>query len=69
MQCCVTGVVINDTPKICIHNPDNLAHAIEVTDLEDTDGTLHIPLELQGVTSCFNVCCPRIEEFDGESIP
>jgi hypothetical protein len=28
----MNGVVINDTPKMCIPNPDDSTHSIEVTD-------------------------------------
>ena len=57
MQCRVKGVVINDTPKMCIPNPDNSTHSIEVADPLDQDATLHISLILKGVTSCF--CAQR----------
>jgi len=29
LQCCVNGVVINDTPKMCVPNPDNSTHSIK----------------------------------------
>ena len=32
MQCRVNGVVINNTPKMCIPNPDDSTHSIEVAD-------------------------------------
>ena len=44
MQCYVNGVVINNTPKMCIHNPDDSMHSIEVADPLDPDAMLHIPL-------------------------
>jgi hypothetical protein len=69
MQCCVNGVVINDTPKFCIRNPDNLVHAIKVNDPMDPDATLLISLLLRGVISCFNVCCPSTDNFEDEDIP
>ena len=69
MQCHVNGVVINDTPKFCVHNPDDLAHAIEVDDSMDPDATLYIPLLLRGVISCFNVRCPSTDKFEDEDIP
>jgi hypothetical protein len=31
MQCRVNGVVINDTPKMCVPNPDDSTHSIKVT--------------------------------------
>jgi len=51
MQCSVDGVVINNTPKMCVHNPENSTHSIKVIDPLDPDATLHIPLILKGVTS------------------
>ena len=54
MHCRVNGVVINNTPKMCIPNPDNSTHPIEVADPLDPDAMLHIPLMiLRGVTSFF----------------
>ncbi len=55
MQCRMNGVVINDTPKMCVPNPDDSTHSIEVTDPLDPDVMLHIPLMLRGATSCFCV--------------
>ena len=69
MQCRVNGVVINDTPKMCVPNPDDSTHSIEVTDPLDQDATLHIPLILKGVTSCFCVRRPTTVEFEDEDIP
>jgi hypothetical protein len=46
MQCRVNGVVINDTPKMCVSNPDNSMHSIEVADPLDPDSTIYIPLIL-----------------------
>ena len=45
MQCREDGVVIKYTPKFCVHDPDNLAHAIEVNGPFDLDVMLHIPLQ------------------------
>jgi hypothetical protein len=69
MQCRVNGVVINDTPKMCILNPDNSTHSIKVTDPLDLDTILHIPLILRGVTSCFCVRKPSTAEFEDDDIP
>jgi hypothetical protein len=69
MQCRMNGVVINDTPKMCIPNPDDSTHSIEVTDPLDQDATLHIPLILKGVTSCFCVRRPTTVKFEDEDIP
>ena len=64
MQCRVNGVVINNTPKICICNPDDLSHSIGAENLMNPDVKLHIPLLLRGITSCFNVCCLNIDEYE-----
>ncbi len=69
MQCRVNGVVINDTPKMCVPNPDDSTHSSTVADPLDQDATLHIPLILKGVTSCFCVRRPTTIEFEGEYIP
>ena len=69
MQCRVNGIVINDTPKMCVPNPDDSTHSIEVTDPLDQDATLHIPLILKGVTSCFCVRRPTTTKFEDEDIP
>ena len=68
MQCRVNDVVINDVPKICLRNPDDLAHSIQVDDPMDPDAKLHIPLMLRGVTSCFNVRRPTTGEFEDVDI-
>ncbi len=69
MQCRVNAVVINDTPKMCVPNPDDSTHSIEVTDPLDLDATLHIPLILKGMTSCFDVWRPTTVEFEDEDNP
>ena len=53
MQCRTNSVVINDTRKMCAPNLDDSTHFIKVTDSLDQDATLHIPLILKRVTSCF----------------
>ena len=69
MQCQMNGVVINDMPKMCIPNPDDSTHSIEVTNPLDPDSTLHIPLMLRGVTSCFCVRRPSTAESADDDIP
>jgi len=69
MQCRMNGVVINDTPKMCVLNPDDSTHSIAVADPLDQDATLHIPLILKGVTSCFCIRHPTTIEFEDEDIP
>ena len=55
--------------KMCVPNPDDSTHSIEVTDPLNQDATLHIPLILKGVTSCFCVRRPTTVEFEDEDIP
>jgi hypothetical protein len=69
MQCRVNDVAINNTPKMCILNPDDSTHSIEVADPLDPDTTLHIPLILRGVTSCFCIRKPSTAEFEDDDIP
>lgn len=61
MQCRVNGFVINDAPKICVHNPDDSTHSNEVVDPLDLDATLHIPL-------FFCVRKPSTAEFEDDNI-
>ena len=69
MQCRVNGVVINDTPKMCVPNPDDSTHSIKVTNPLDPVATLHIPFILRGVTSCFCVRKPSTAKFADDDIP
>ena len=69
VQCCVNGVVINDTPKMCIPNLDNSTHSIKITNPLDPVATLHIPFILRGVTSCFCVRKPSTAKFADDDIP
>ncbi len=68
MQCHVNGVVINETPKICTVAADNLAHSIVINNPLEPEVKLHISLQMCGITSCFNVCCPSTAEFEDEDI-
>jgi len=69
MQCRMNGVVINDMSKMCIPNPDDSTHSIKVADPLDPDATLHIPLILNGVTSCFCIRKHSTAEFEDDDIP
>ena len=69
IQCRMNCVVINDMPKMCVPNPDDSMHSIKVADSLDHDIMLHIPLILQGVTSCFCVRRPTTIKFEDEDIP
>ena len=69
MQCRVNGVVINNTPNMCIHNLYDSTNSIKVVDSLDPDVMLHIPLILKGVTSFFCVRKPSTAEFEDNNIP
>jgi len=70
MQCHMkmNGVVINDTPKMCVINPDDSTHSIEVADPLDQDAMLHIQLILKGVTSWVCIRRPTTIKFEDEDI-
>ena len=50
-------------------NPTNQSHAIVVMDLMDSENTLIIPLEPNGVTSRFLVRTPTLQEFEDNNNP
>ena len=50
-------------------NPSETAHAIELVDLFDAAHHLIIPLQLNGVTSYFDVYPQSVEEYENEDIP
>ena len=64
MQCCMNGVVINNSPKMCTPTPDNSTHSIEVADPLDQDALI-----LRGVTSCFCIRKPSTVKFEDDDIP
>jgi hypothetical protein len=56
-------VIVNETPKFQSFNPTNLSHSISVTG-DNADDALVIPLELNGVVSCFPTFKPTQLEFE-----
>ncbi len=50
-------------------NPTDQSHAIVVKDLMDSENTLIIPLEPNGVTSRFLVRTPILQEFEDDNKP
>jgi hypothetical protein len=56
-------VVENETPKFQCLNPTNLSHSISGRG-DSVDGILVIPLDLDGVVSCFPTFKPSQEEFE-----
>jgi hypothetical protein len=69
MQCCINGVVIYETPKICAAALDSLAHSIVIINPLEPEVKLHIPLQLHGITSYFNVCCPALQNLRMRTSP
>jgi hypothetical protein len=56
-------VIVNETLKFQSLNPTNLSHSISVRG-ENVDDVLVIPLELNGVVSCFPTFKPTQLEFE-----
>eukprot|EP00957_Ditylum_brightwellii_P209823 15363425-Ditylum_brightwellii.AAC.1 len=54
------GLKVDGTPKIHVVHSSVGDHSI----LFEDDG-LRIPLELSGISSCFPMCKPSTEQFDG----
>jgi hypothetical protein len=52
MQMRLHDVIVNETPKFLSLNPKNLSHSISVRG-DNVNDVLVIPLELNGVVSCF----------------
>ena len=50
MQCCMTGVVIDEVPKILAPIPQKMTHAIQVSNPFDTTHQIIIPLQITRVT-------------------
>jgi hypothetical protein len=63
MQMRLHDVVVNVTPKFQCLEPTELSHTISVRG-DYVEEVLLIPLELNGVVSCFTTFKPSQEEFD-----
>ena len=68
MQCRMSGVGIDETPKFLQRNPTELSHAI-VLDEPEEDKQLIIPLSIMGVSSFFTCRKPTRPEYDNDDIP
>jgi len=70
MQCRVAGVTIHDCPKLFVKDPTEESHAIVIdADPYQPEEKLIIPLQLQGVSSVFQVRTPSWAEFEDDDIP
>ena len=68
MQCRLSGVGIDETPKFLQRNPTEVSHAI-VLDEPEEDKQLIIPLSIMGVSSFFTCRKPTRLEYDNVDIP
>ena len=62
MQCQVIGVVINECPKFLCPSPTQRDHALIVTDPDDIESELIIPLQIKGVTPFLSVLKPTKDQ-------
>ena len=63
MQLRLNDVTVNETPKFQCLKPMQLSHTISVRG-DSVNDVLVIPLELDGVASCFPTFKPSQEDFD-----
>ena len=68
-QSWMTGVRINDLPKLLAEDPDENTHSIIVDDLFNPNEPLVIPLALKGITIYFLSRKARVCEYEDETIP
>jgi len=67
MQCRAHGVIVNDCPRIYVHNLDAESHSIVAND--EYGDVVVLPLFLRGVTSSLNVEPLTRREWDAHSCP
>ena len=60
MQCLMTIIRVNETPKFLCQNSCSASHAVVATNPEGSAEDLVFPLTLQGVTSCLSVFNPTL---------
>ena len=63
MQCHLNGVHISEVPKFLAENPSKTTHAIELVIPCNAAHPLIILLQLNGVTSYFDVYAPSVTEY------
>ena len=68
MQCYLNGVQIDYVPKFLANGPSETTNAIQIT-VPDAAYLLLILLQLQGVTSYFDLHSSSISEYESEEIP
>ena len=68
MQCCLNGEHIDEVLKFLVYSPSETTHTIHGSEPLHLAHLLIIPLQLQGVTSCFNKHLPSTVEYENEDI-
>ena len=63
MQCRMSGVEVNETPKFLCKNPTPASHAVVTPDPLDLRKNVIFPLSLQGVTSSLPVFKPTMQQW------
>ena len=65
----LNSVEINEVPKFLFDSHSKTYHAIQVTEPLKAAHCFIILLQLQRVTSHFDVCSPSITEYENEETP
>ena len=60
---------INKVPRFSTSNPTTSSHSIVIANPMDDAHQYTIPLQLEGVVSCFEYTLPTSAEFEDEDIP
>ena len=68
MPCCLNGVHISEVPMFLAESPSETTHAIELVDTFNSAYQLIILIQLNGVTSSFDVYSPSIAEYENDDI-
>ena len=69
MQCHLNGVQISEVLKFLAENLSETTHAIELVGPVNTAHPLIIPIQLNGVTSYFDVFSPSVAEYENDDVP
>ena len=63
----MANIVVNETPKFLCKNPDSISYAVVDHDHEELQEELVFPLTLLGVTSCFPVLKPTLQQWSDDA--
>ena len=69
MQACVNDVTTNEIPKFFASNLKNETHSVIVTDTDDPDQRVILPLDIRGVTMYFPTRYITKGEWESGSYP